>query len=113
MKKIIILLCIPLLFGSCEKILPSGTVKLEATCQTVPFEVNYDNEYGNDVTETIYTTSWSKEFEGSEFDYVTLRLRNISNNSSMNCSFSIKWKGSVQTSYEGEVFSSERISATL
>jgi len=115
MKKLFILLFIPLLFGSCEEILPSsGTVKLEATCQTVPFEVEYHNEHGNDVTETVNTTYWSKEFEASTGHYCRLTFRNLSA-TEVNCSISIKWKGSVQTSYEGEVGTvfSESISAHL
>ena len=111
MKKIFILLCIPLLFGSCEKE-ESGTVKLEATCQTFPFKVSYHNEHENDVTETVNTTYWSKEFEASTGHFCRLTFRNLSA-TEVNCSISIKWKGSVQTSYEGEVGYSELIQAHL
>ena len=118
MKKLFILLCIPLLFGSCEKEESDGTVKLEATCQTVPFEVSYHNEHENDVTETVNTTYWSKEFEASSEHHCALTFRNPNYNwqdpsTKVNCSISIKWKGSVQTSYEGEVEFSELIQAHL
>ena len=117
MKKLFILLCIPLLFGSCEKEEEeSGTVKLEATCQTVPFEVQYKNEYENDVTETSNTTYWSREFEASAGHFCTLHFRNLNFdafNNPVNCSFSIKWKGSVQSSFEGEVTQSESIMVHL
>ena len=118
MKKLFILLCIPLLFGSCEKE-ESGTVKLEATCQTFPFKVSYHNEHENDVTETVNTTYWSKEFEASTGHHCALSFHNLNydilncSGSRVDCSFSIEWKGNVQTSYEGEVASYRLIQAHL
>jgi hypothetical protein len=108
MKKILFVLCIPLLFGSCLEDALNGTVKLEVTCQAVPFEVSYNNEHENDVTETSNTTYWSKEFEALTGHHCTLTFDNpnwISTEGSgeVNCSMSIKWKGSVLTSFEGEV----------
>ena len=142
MKKLFILLCVPLLFGSCNIDLPnpgctdstatnynpnatiddgciySGTVKLEVTCQTVPFEVGYNNEYGNDVTETSSTSSWSREFEAFTGHHCSLTFWNPNWNwsgddSKVNASISIKWKGNVQTSFEGEVNSYELLQAFL
>ena len=118
MKKLFILLCFPLLFGSWEKEEESGTVKLEATYQTVPFSVKYNNEYENNVTETVNTTYWSKEFEASSGYHCRLGFVNpnydfLDPTTKVNCSISIKWKENVQTSYEGEVESSEFISANL
>lgn len=119
-KLLLILLCLPLLFNSCEEeeITITGIVKLEATCQTVPFEVSYHNEYENDVTETSNTTYWSKEFEAPSGHHCTLHFNNLNWNvldasTKVNCFISIKWKGSVQTSYDGEVESYELIQAHL
>ena len=113
MKRLLFILCIPLLFSSCLEE-NKGTVKLEVTCETVPFEVSYHNEYENDITETSNTTYWSKEFEGLTGHHCTLKFDNpnwSNGTGKVNCSMSIKWQGSVLTSFDGEVSNYELIQA--
>tara|TARA_B100000795_G_C22461461_1_gene309409 strand:+ start:47 stop:460 length:414 start_codon:yes stop_codon:yes gene_type:complete len=135
MKRLLFVLCISLLFGSCEEEIPypgctdstaenydpdatidvddclySGTVKLEVTCQTVPFEVSYHNQYENDITETSNTNYWSKDFEALTGHHCTLNFDNPVS-TKVNCSMSIKWQGSVLTSFDGEVSNYELIQA--
>ena len=117
MKKLLLILSVPLLFNSCTKeeienfgSPESGTVKLEATCQSTPFRVYYYHS-GNTVETTSNTPYWSAEFESEENKGCRFRLTNISSDSLMTCFFSIKWNGTILSSYEGEIEDSKEISA--
>ena len=89
----------------------SVTVKLEATCQSTPFRVYYQNHLSNSVETTSNTSYWSAEFESDNDKTCTFRLTNISSDSLITCFFSIKRDGTIISSYEGEIEDSKEISA--
>ena len=113
-KKLLLILSVPLLFNSCEDILnpKAVTVKLEATCQSTPFRVYYYDS-GNTVETTSNTSYWSAEFESENDHVIDFRITNISSDSLMTCFFSIKGDGAILSSYEGEIEDSKEISAQL
>ena len=52
-RLIIILLFFSILFLSCSKEETTGEVKYHVSCATVPFNVSYDNIYGNYISENV------------------------------------------------------------
>jgi len=116
MKRLLIPLFLLNIIASCSTVENEiGNVTLRVTSATVPFNVTYDNQYGNDITEISNTNKWEKSFEitceGSCTDYYqTLNadpgLQGNVGNWHPNYSPSLTqmkiwWNGNLLISYEG------------
>jgi hypothetical protein len=119
MKRILILLCFPMIFTSCSKdeeseSFSTGTVKFEASSANVPFEVRYRNAFGNLVTETSSVTYWTTEFTGEDGEHYSLSINPEPTNGIgyHSCTISISYRGNVLVSFSGST-SNEMISCTL
>ncbi|MBF90452.1 MAG: hypothetical protein CMP75_01655 [Flavobacteriales bacterium] len=110
MKKILlILIFIPLLFISCEKLAGKGTVEYQITSTSDYFHVYYTNQYDNEVTEVSYSNNWSKQVEGKKGDAVTLNFNEggptwgsgIDTDENVEVNMSISFNGNILISYAG------------
>jgi hypothetical protein len=106
-KMLLILIFIPLLFSSCEKLSLKGTVEYQITSTSDYFHVYYTNQYGNEVTEVSYSNNWSKQFEGKKDDAVTLNFNEggptwfNDTDENVEVNMSISFNGNVLNSYTG------------
>ena len=112
MKKIFFILSFVIFISSCAKDKQDqrfddvfGKVKYEVTCETVPFNVTYDNQYLNSVTEVSNLTSWEKEFDIDDGEYVMLNIDvgppMWGNDPPAYCTLKISYKENVLISYSG------------
>ena len=113
MKKLLYtFLAVSIIFSACikEEEDETGTVTLRVTCATVPFNVTYDNEYGNDITEISNINEWEKQFirtcEGSCSEYTQWLNIDVGppqwgNDTPAYSTLAISFKGNLLMSYEG------------
>ena len=107
MKKIL-LISIPFLFSSCERVERTGTLEYQISSSSDYFHVYYTNQYDNDVTEVSYTNIWSKQFEVSKGVGVTLNFNeggptwgSASGDEEVEITMSISFNGNSLISYSG------------
>ena len=109
MRNFILLLILPaLFFTSCEELgIGEATLKYEIITDSKSFSVEYKNQHGNEIMEAVNNNTWTKEFECSLSEIVSLNFMNVSDNEWVSAphvfvEMSISKDGDVLVSYTGE-----------